>query len=111
MSNANGPLPQIRQNYSVGITSPVASGLTTLGTASASAIGSNPVRRRIDFINPNANVIVYVCPANLTATPGGGSIPIFPGGTLTITGENVNCGWNAIAASGSNNGLTVLEYL
>jgi hypothetical protein len=111
MTSANGPQPQVRQNYSVPITSPVASGLTNLGTVSVPAIGSNPVRRKIEFINPNALVTVFVCPSNLTATTGGGSIPIVPGGTLIIEGENVNAGWNAIAASGNNNGLTILEYL
>lgn len=105
------PEPLIRQNYSRPITSPVASGLTNLSNTSVQAIGSNAVRRKIEFINPNATAIVYVCPGNLTATAGGGSIPVFPGGMLSIEGENVNCAWNAIAASAGAFGITVLEYL
>lgn len=103
--------PQIQQNYSVPISSPVATGLTNLSNVSVQAIGANPVRRKIDFINPNALRTVYVCPGNLTAIAGGGSIPIFPGGVLSISGDNVNCAWNAIADQAGAFGLTILEYL
>lgn len=107
------PEPQVRQNLSVPILSPVATGITTLTTASLQVIGANSRRRKIQFINPNiaADITIWVCPSNLAATTGGGSIPVFPGGDLTIEDENVNCAWSAIAGGGSGRGLTILEYL
>lgn len=105
------PNPLIRQNYNQPITSPVASGKTNLSNTSVQVIGSNPVRRKIEFINPNTTETIYVCAGNLVATTGGGSIPIFAGGVLIIKGENVNCAWNAIAPDAGSFGITILEYL
>jgi hypothetical protein len=105
--------PSINQNYAVQITSPVGS-TVTVGTVSVAAIGANPRRRGIVFVNPNTSVTLYVCPNNQTAVIGEG-IPVFPGGMVQLVGDgkliNYNCGWNAIAASGAANKLTVLELL
>jgi hypothetical protein len=101
-------------NQIVPITSPV--GTTVLvGTSSKSAIGPNQTRRGVMFVNPGASVTLYICPANQTAVSGQG-VPIAALATVTLngneqTGINVTCGWNVIAASSSNNPLTVLELL
>lgn len=106
------PLASLQQGSS--INSPNGSGVL-LGTASAAAIGANPVRRGISFHNPGS-VNLALCPANLVAAIGAGSIILLPGQTKTFMAHpksriRVNCGWNARAATGSNNPLTVLEHL
>ena len=106
------PLASLSQGSS--ISSPLGIGIL-LGAASAPVIGANPVRRGITFHNPGS-VNVAVCPSNLSASIGAGSIIIVPGGTKTFMAKpksriRVNCGWNGAAASGSNNPLTVLEHL
>lgn len=115
MASANGVLPRIQQNVQVAIISPVGIAVNNLGTSSLSVIGANANRRAITFSNPGG-VNVYICPDNLVANNAtlGGMFVLFPGGEKTIIAEgniNVNCGWNAIAASGSNNPLTILEYV
>lgn len=109
-------VPMIQQNYQAGgITSPVGT-TVLLSTASATAIGANPNRRGIAFANPNNDgTIIYVCPANQTAVIGQGT-PILPGSVVRFEGKpdaniNFNCGWNAIASTGSNKPLTVLEFI
>jgi len=105
-------LPLIRQGYEVPITSPLATGVS-LTTNSVQVIAANPMRRGIKFQNPS-DVVIYVCPANLTAIAGAGSIPILPGAEKTIIARGrirVNCGWKAIAASGSGKPLTIFEYV
>lgn len=107
------PLPTIRQSYDIQIVSP--NGSTVLvGTSSTAAIGTNANRRGLRFYNPGT-VELYICPANQAAVAGQG-IPILPGGgPVDMIGDgellNYNSGWNAIAASGSNNPLTILELL
>lgn len=96
------------------IASPNGSGVL-LTTASMLAIGANPVRRGITFHNPGT-VNLAMCPANLSAVIGAGGITLLPGETKTFMARprsrvRVNCGWNAIAASGANNPLTMLEHL
>lgn len=103
--------PRIAQNYSVPLTSPVVTAITTLGTSSLAVIGANPTRKKLTFHNPNviSNINIFVCPSSIPAVvAGGGSICIFPGWSVDIEG---NCGFNAIAQSGANNGLTILEYV
>jgi hypothetical protein len=105
--------PTIQQNMNIQITSP--NGATALvGTVSAQAIGANTNRRGLRFYNPGT-VEIYICPANQVAVAGQG-IPILPGGgPVDFVGDgklvNYNSGWNAIAASGANNPLTILELL
>jgi hypothetical protein len=112
--SGNPPQPIASLNQGSGITSPVASGVL-LGTVSAPAIGFNAQRRGITLHNPGT-VELAVCPSNLPAAIGAGSIILLPGTTKTIMARpksriRVNCGWNAIAQSGSNNPLTILEHL
>jgi hypothetical protein len=112
MASANGILPTIQQNLNVQIASPNGS-TALLGTSSAAVIGSNASRRGLIFVNPSA-VTIFVCPANQTAVIGQG-VPILPSAQVQFIGDgkliNYNSGWNGIAASGSNNPLTVLELL
>ena len=108
------PQPLASLSQGSGIESPKASGVL-LANASAPAIGFNAQRRGITLHNPGT-VELGVCPANLAAVIGAGSLILLPGATKTIMAQpksriRVNCGWNAIAQSGSNNPLTVLEHL
>lgn len=105
--------PTIQQSYQIGLTSPVGS-TVLVGTASTAVIGPSASRRGLMFFNPGT-VVLYICPANQAAVIGQG-IPIFPGGgPLDMLGDGkliaYNSGWNAIAASGSNNPLTILELI
>lgn len=108
------PMPLASLNQGSSIASPLGSGVL-LATGSAAAIGANPQRRGITFHNPGT-VELAVCPANLAAAIGAGSFILLPGQTRTYLAKpksrvRVNCGWNAIAQSGSNNPLTILEHL
>lgn len=99
-------------NYNIPVTSPIGYGITNLGNVSEQVIAANVVREKLMFFNPNAAVTIWLVPAPSTATKGGGSIPLYSGsGPYTVSGENVGAAWNAIADSGSNNGLTILEFL
>jgi hypothetical protein len=108
------PLPLASLRMGSVIASPNGSGVL-LGAASAPAIGANPVRRGITFHTPGTVNLAF-CPANLAAVIGAGSIILLPGQTKTYMAKprsriRVTCGWNAIAATGANNPLTILEHL
>src|SRR5262249_20957812 len=108
------PMPLASLNQGSAIDSPKGSS-ALLGTASASVIGANAQRRGITFHNPGTGRLA-VCPANLAAAIGPGSIILLPGQTRTYMAKprsriRVNCGWNGIAASGASNPLTILEHL
>src|SRR5882672_9578393 len=84
-------------------------------TSAVQAIAGRPERQSITFHNPGT-VNVYVAPT-ITATGAAlaptlsalaGTFLIFPGGLLVITGE-CQTAWQAFAASGTNNPLTVME--
>jgi len=114
MAGANGILPTISQNLNVPIVSPVGS-LVDVGTSSILVIDVNPSRHGIIFSNPTG-VNIWVCPSNVVTVSGRGVL--IPPGGLPISflgdpsqGITFNCGWNAIAASGSGNYLTILELL
>lgn len=114
---STGVAATIQQNYQAGgIVSPVGTTVLTNNGASVPAIGTNPNRRGIWFSNPNSDgTVIYVCPANQAAVIGQG-IPVFPGGLVTLNGDpaaniNFTAGWNAIASTGSNKPLTVLEFV
>jgi hypothetical protein len=82
---------------------------------------SLPSRRKITFINPGSSVILYVSMVNQinpitgvqsplipTTTVLGGTVPVFPGAFVTFEGE-CQCAWQALAASGVSNPLTVVD--
>jgi hypothetical protein len=106
------PSPLQQLNYIIPIVSPIGYGITNLGNASQQVIGANPVRRRLVFWNPNPLNTIWLCPGAGPATKGGGSVPLFPSsGPYDATDENVNNAWQAIADAGTNQGLTILEFL
>lgn len=113
MSNANAPLPVAQLRLNVPITSPQAWTIL-VGNTSIPAIGANQNRRGIIFANPGS-VNIYVVPSNLAAVIGQG-ILVLPGAQVELLGNpsrniNYNCAWNAIAATGSNNPLTIMDLL
>ena len=114
-ANASVPAPEAvaQLTYQVPIVSPNGIQTSTLGTSSVQIIAANPNRRGILFHNPGPNTVA-VCPSNLNAIIGAGSMVILPGDEKRImaTGRiRVNCAWKAIASTGSSNYLTVLEFL
>ena len=93
--------------------------VNSLGTTPASVIGANPSRTSITFHAPGANDI-HVAPTqvlsggvSVTLTPSlsslGGCFHIFAGGTFAIAGSAAAQAWQALAASGSNQPLTIME--
>lgn len=100
----------IRQLQKVPVDSPVAFPITNLTSGSQLILEADINRHGVMFSNPGT-VNCAVCPDNVAAAIGAGSIIILPGDTKRIIGNDrvrVNCGWNAIAESGANNALTAL---
>lgn len=93
--------PTIRREQAIQVDSPVATE-TTIGAGSTAILAADRNRHGVEFHNPSA-VNMAVCPDNLAAAIGAGSIVILPGGSKRIVGNDrvrVNCGWRGIAASG-----------
>jgi hypothetical protein len=112
-SSGAAPLPIADLNLDYQLPSPLGTQISNLTTVSQAVIGPNTRRRGILFHNPD-NVIIAVSPANIPAVAGAGGRLILPGQELRIKAEGrvrVNCGFNAIAASGANHSLTILEFL
>lgn len=109
----NAPMVQatIRQQQKVPVASPTAEPLTNLTTGSQRILEADPNRHGVIFANPGT-VAAAVCPDNLAAAFGGGSLIVLPGDSKRIVGNDrvrINCGWNAISESGSGNALTPLS--
>lgn len=109
----NAPIvqPTIRQLQKVPVVSPVADLAADLTTASQTLLDADPNRHGVIFHNPGT-VNVAVCPDNIAAAVGAGSIVILPGDRKQIIGNDrvrINCGWNAIAESGADNRITALS--
>jgi hypothetical protein len=94
--------------------------INNIGTSPISVIGSNPARQLITFHNPGAvDIIVFPTTvlsggASIVLTPSlsalGGGFRIFAnGGQLTIAAPAACQAWQALAASASNNPLTIME--
>lgn len=89
--------------------------VNNLSTTPIQVLGTNTNRQKITFHNPGT-VTVYVAPGVSASGIGmaiglaslGGCFMILPGGLLEISGE-CQKSWNAFAASGVNNPLTVME--
>ena len=85
----------------------------SVGAGSSQAAPADPQRQKITFHNPGAVNIIYVCQAMdengnaLTAGLLPGNFAIYPGGTMTFTGNGAGLAWLAAAAAGSNNPLTI----
>lgn len=81
---------------------------------------ASPARSQITFINPGAAVTLYVSmitqlsqngiQSPLLPTPSalGGTLPVFPGAFVVISGE-CQVAWQALAGSGGANPLTVID--
>jgi hypothetical protein len=89
--------------------------VNNVGTGVAQVVAQNAQRQTLTFANPGT-VTVYVGPTKdangNTITPTlaalGGTFPVFAGGLLVIAGECQQA-WQALAASGASNPLTVME--
>jgi len=90
--------------------------VNNLGTTGIQVVAANPQRAKLTFHNPGT-VDVYVYPQydlnNVALTPvvgtvGGCFLVFANGGTFSIEGE-CQFAWFALAASGSNNPLTVMD--
>lgn len=99
--------------------SPIATGVNTLGTTAVSVVAARTNRNGILFHNPaTTSVDVYVFPSTIATTPTvaapGGAWKIVPGGDLPLPSvgfANVNCAFSAFAGTGTNNALTIWEFL
>ena len=106
--------PMVQQSMralqQVPVVSPVGFPTINLGLGSVLILAADPNRRGVQFHNPSA-VVAAVCPSNLAASIGAGSIIVLPGDTKTIMGNDrvkVNCAWNGASASAGPNALTAL---
>jgi hypothetical protein len=91
--------------------SPQATVVTNLSTSSVQVIGSSTVRRGLSFFQPNpSGVNIWLMPGNLTAVANEG-ILLIPGSSWSVPTEfSSSAAWNAIAATGSSNVLTIVEF-
>lgn len=116
-------LVQALSNLSSGVTASL--GITTtnspvawtasIGVASAQIIAANTVDRVGIIIHNPGTVDLYVCPSTDSAgaplaAGGAGSILLSSGQSLPVSGL-CSTAWNAVAASGVANPVTVLEFL
>lgn len=108
---AGNVMPFIEQNQVIPLTAGGTLGFS-IGTGSTQVLAPNPQVRRVTFHNPGT-VDFYVCQASdasnspLTPGPNPGNWRVFPGATMSFTGNGVAGAWLAAAASGSANPLTV----
>lgn len=91
-----------------------------LTTVSTQVLPSNPTRSGLVFFNCSRSVSIAFCPAftvDSNGTPvalaavvdGAGSLTLQPTGFAVLDEFNVTAAWNAIAASGVDNPLTIWE--
>jgi len=96
-----------------GITSPVATLQTAIGTAAGLAIVPfRSTRRAIAFYNCNVTAAstIFITPLNTAVV--GQSIGIAGGSSIIFTPDlGCNCGWTAIATTGTTNCLLILEFV
>lgn len=114
MAAFNAPLPLAQLNLNVPLTSPVGSLALVGSSPQVAAIGSNQNRRGIIFINPGT-VRITLVPSNQNAVAGQGVV-VLPNAQVAFysnpeSNVQFNCGWNAIADTGSNNPLQILELV
>ncbi|HEX4043275.1 MAG TPA: hypothetical protein VHY10_16375 [Xanthobacteraceae bacterium] len=106
--------PLVRLNQIVPNSSPLWTDASVNSTGTPpTVIAANQTRRGLMFANPG-NVTIYVAPANGNPLAIGHGIPVLPQGAPLFIAQGdfqVNCAWQAIAASGSGNVLTILEFV
>lgn len=104
--------PLIQVNQIVPNPSPLWTDANVSNAGAAQVIGANIQRRGLMFANPGSQIL-YVAPVGAALAIGHG-VPIFPGAEpLWIARENfqINVAWQAIAAAGTTNVLTILEFV
>lgn len=118
MTAANQGIPIIRQTYEVPVTAGRTYAISGLGAISVQVIAADSQRQSLTFHNPNNGdgsngVNVFVCQAQdasgaalAAAVNGPGCYTVFPGQTITFTGNIAKSAWNAIAAESVSN-LTI----
>jgi hypothetical protein len=93
---------------------PVALSAPKVGAASVVVAPPSPARRGLYVSNPNASVTLWVSPTGTSAVVNGaGSIAIQPLQGVMFGPPNTpswSNGMNAVATSGSNNAISILEY-
>jgi hypothetical protein len=91
-----------------------------INTGNTQIAPANPFRQSITFHNPGtvnlfvsmvaqlsqAGVQSVLAPSN--AAPGGAFV-VLPGATLTLVGGEIQLAWQAFAASGTTNPITVMD--
>lgn len=89
--------------------------VNNLATVWVQVIAINANRQSITFHNPGTNTIyigmMFTVVGSLlapTLSSLGGTFALLPGATMTFTGE-CQLAWGAIAATASNNPLTIME--
>ncbi len=110
---ANPPNAVAYLNTDIDIVSPNGWQTSALTTASSVFLNPNQNRRGILFHNPGTQNKA-VCPANLAASQGAGSIIIVPKAQKEIRAcgkVRINCGFNAATANNADGTLTALEYV
>lgn len=98
--------------------SPVATGVNTLGTTATTVlVAANVNRHGILVHNPGATATIYIFPSNMTPAPSlsstGGALGIGIGSTVFFPSSqfpNFNCGLSGFAGTGSGNPFTVWEF-
>ena len=114
----NAQVPLASQNYVVPNVGGATTAVGNLGAAPVQVVGADQARKSITFTNPNlvgnVNILVFQmldASGNALgptfAAPGGGWA-LFPGGTITFSGDCQGA-WGAVAQSGATNGLTVIS--
>lgn len=100
----------MRKSQQIPVSSPVGFPTGNLGLGSTLILAADPNRIGVQFHNPST-VIEAVCPSNLSASIGAGSVIILPGDTKTIIGNDrvkVNCGFNGASGGAGPNAITAL---
>jgi len=107
------------RGFSTGTVSSASGGkvyaVNNLTTSPIVVIGANSARQKITFINPGT-ITIYVNPAidgngaalNPSVSSLGGSMPVYSGAYVMIEGECQGA-WEAFAASGTTNPLTIMD--
>ena len=117
--NLGGVLQSISNAFPppISTTSPVTTGINTLGTTGTSVIGTSATRHGIVFHNPSTTVFAFVYTLPIATTPTiaapGGAYMIVPGATFpwpSFEYTNTNCGFGAFVSTGTTGPLTITEY-
>lgn len=87
--------------------------INTLGVNSVQIVPPSTGRKYILIVNPSLTNNIGISLSGRDAVLGsGGTIPLFPGGSYVCEDQKIiSNGFNAVAASGINNGVTIWEVV